>query len=296
MVFVQRLGFGVAAFVSRAAALAALGAAAAAGAGCAGLVGSMASDTLSAAILNQDDPALIDAGAPAYLLLIDGLISQSPDDEALLAAGAQLFALYGSRFADDGARAAALTAKARRYGTRAMCGDYAFACRWDGSDYSGYVEQLNRVTRRDIDLLYAFAISWLAHLDATSEDWSAVAELPWVEASLRRVLELDETHEQGAVHGYLGILNSLRPPALGGQPDVAKMHFERAIELSGGRDLSIKVEYARRYARLMFDQELHDRLLADVLAAPAEMPGMTLFNVLAKQDAERLLASSEDYF
>src|SRR5690606_30062833 len=165
-------------------------------------------------------------------LLVDGLISQNPDDETLLAAGAQLFALYGSRFAEDPARSVALTAKARRYGTRAMCAGYDWACAWDGSDYEGYVEQLNRVTGRDIDVLYAFAISWLAHLEATSEDWSAVAELPWVEASLQRVLELDETYERGAVHGYLGILNALRPPALGGRPDVAKSHFERAIELS----------------------------------------------------------------
>ena len=65
---------------------------------------------------------------------------------------------------------------------------------------------------------------------------------------------------------------------------------------SGGRDLSIKVEDARRYARLVFDQELHDRLLMDVLNAPVEAPGKTLFNVLAKQEAETLLASSKEYF
>ncbi len=81
--------------------------------------------------------------------------------------------------------------------------------------------------------LYSYAVSWLSNLDATSEDWTAVAELPWVEAVLERTLALDETYENGAVHGYLGILNSLRPPALGGKPEVAREHFERAIELSG---------------------------------------------------------------
>ena len=52
----------------------------------------MAADTLEAAILNQDDPELVASGVPAYLLLVDGLISQSPDNEPLLSAGAQLFA------------------------------------------------------------------------------------------------------------------------------------------------------------------------------------------------------------
>ena len=63
------------------------------------MIGGIAADTLSAAILNQDDPALVESGVPAYLLLIDGLISEHPDNVALLSAGAQLFALYGSRFA-----------------------------------------------------------------------------------------------------------------------------------------------------------------------------------------------------
>jgi hypothetical protein len=98
------------------------------------------------------------------------------------------------------------------------------------------------------------------------------------------------------VHTYLGILNSLRPPALGGRPDVAKAHFERSIELSAGLDLSTKVEYARRYARMMFDQELHDRLLEEVIAAPTQAPGRTLFNVLAKRDAAELLETSTEYF
>lgn len=264
--------------------------------GCTSLLGSIAADTLEAAILNQNDPALVESGVPAYLLLVDGLISQSPDDADMLAVGAQLFALYGSRFETDASRVAQLTAKARDYGRRAMCLAHAPACGWDGMPYDAFVGDLAEVGGRNIDYLYAYSVSWLSHLDATSDDWSAVAEVPWVEAALERTLELDESYEQGALHGYLGILNALRPPALGGEPDVAQAHFERAIELSDGRDLSIKVEYARRYARLMFDQELHDRLLTEVLEAPVEVPGYTLFNVLAQREARELLASAPGYF
>ena len=256
----------------------------------------MAADTLSAAVLNQDDPELVASGLPAYLLLVDGMISQSPDSEDLLAAGAQLFALYGSRFEPDDERRARMTAKARRYGQSSMCLAHAPACAWEGLPHDAFVSQLAELKAKKVDYLYAYSVSWLSYLDATSEDWTAVAELPWVDAALVRALELDEDYEDGALHGYLGILNALRPPALGGQPDVAKAHFERAIELSGGRDLSVKVEYARRYARLVFDQELHDSLLEDVLSSPTEAPGYTLFNVLAKQQAEELLETSQEYF
>jgi hypothetical protein len=263
--------------------------------GCASLIGGKAADTLSAVILDQDDPALIESGVPAYLLAIDGLISGHPDNIALLSGGAQLFAFYGSRFVTP-ERAVTLTAKARRYGDRAICLAHAPACHWADADYTQFVADLELVDKKDIGPLYSYAVAWLAQLDATSEDWTAVAELPWVEAVLERALALDETYENGALHAYLGILNSLRPPALGGKPDVAREHFERAIELSGGHDLSIKVEYARRYARLVFDQELHDRLLTEVLNAPVEAPSKTLFNVLAKQEAQTLLASSREYF
>jgi len=259
------------------------------------IIGAKAGNTLSAAILNQDDPDLVASGVPAYLLLVDGLISQYPDSAGLLVAGSQLFALYGSRFAPT-ERAAALTEKARRYGERALCLSYAPACKWSGIGYDQLVAELGNVERKNIGALYSYAVGWLANLDATSEDWNAVAELPWVEAVLERALALDETYESGAIHGYLGILDSLRPPALGGKPDIARAHFERAIELSGGRDLSIKVEYARRYARLVFDQELHDRLLTEVLNAPVDAPKLTLFNVLAKKEAEALLATSKEYF
>jgi len=264
-------------------------------AGCTSLIGGRAADTLAAAILNQDDPELVATGVPAYLLAVDGLIAQAPESAPLLSAGAQLFALYGSRFA-PAERTVALTAKARRYGERAICLAHEAACNWRGLDYDRFVAELAAVDDKDIGPLYAYAVSWLSYLDATSEDWTAVSELPWVQAVLERALALDEAYENGALHGYLGILNSLRPPALGGEPDVARAHFERAIELSGGRDLSIKVEYARRYARLVFDQELHDRLLTDVVNTPAEAPLFTLFNVLAKQEAEELLATSKEYF
>jgi hypothetical protein len=66
--------------------------------------------------------------------------------------------------------------------------------------------------------------------------------------------------------------------------------------LTDGKDLSIKVEYARGYARLVYDRELHDRLLNEVLVSDVKQPGFTLANSLAWQQAEELLASADEYF
>ncbi len=92
------------------------------------------------------------------------------------------------------------------------------------------------------------------------------------------------------------MIKSLRPAALGGEPEIARSHFERAIEISAGHNLMIKVLMAKHYARNVFDRELHDSLLTTVEAADADYPGYTLANSLAKLEAVKLLKESEDFF
>ena len=67
--------------------------------GCTIIVSSAATglaDNLSSSILNQDDPELVRAGAPSYLLLLDSFVEGSPDDPDILAAAATLYATYGA--------------------------------------------------------------------------------------------------------------------------------------------------------------------------------------------------------
>lgn len=267
--------------------------------GCASLVSSAASgfaDNLSLAVLNQTDPETVRDGAPAYLLLLDSLIEGNPEDPALLAAAADLYASYGAVFADDAARAARLTERARRYGSKALCLEYSPSCNWDDMDYETYERSLQGLSKKHADVVLSYGVASLSYIRAHSDDWTSLARLPHMEALLLRYLDLADGTSDSDAYTYLGILTTLRPPALGGEPEQGRAYFERSIELSGGKDLGAKVEFARGYARLMYDQELHDRLLEDVLAAEPEVPGYTLTNVLAQRDARALLESGTDYF
>ena len=89
-------------------------------------------------------------------------------------------------------------------------------------------------------------------------------------------------------------LRTLLPASMGGNPEQGKQHFELAIRYSEEKDLMAKVAYAERYARLVYDQQLHDRLLHEVLAADTEHPGLTLSNVLAQQQAALMM--NDEYF
>jgi hypothetical protein len=266
---------------------------------CASMVASAGSGlagNLNKAILNQDDPPLVRDGAPAYLLMLDSFVEGAPENEAVLSAAAELYSAYGAVFVDDPARARKLTTRGRAYGRRALCAAEEAACGiWD-LPYDEFRQNLQQVGAKQVPALYTFGLSWLAWIQAHSDDFSALAKLPQVQAVLRRVQVLDSHYEQANIEHFLGVLNTIRPPALGGDFEAGLAHYQKALEVSAERDLSIKVDFARYYARTLYDRELHDRLLEEVLAADPEQPGLTLFNTLAQDDAKDLLGSADDYF
>ncbi len=267
--------------------------------GCASLAASATgrmADNLSNAIANQDDPETVEAGMPAYLLMIDGLIEGDPQNENLLAAGSRLYGSYAAVFVKDAERAKRLAQRSRSYGERAMCAHDARLCNLWERPFDEFSKVVAVLKKDDMPVLYAGGAAWAGWIQANSSDWNAIANLARVKAMMTRVAALDETYEHGEAHLYLGVIATLLPPALGGKPEEGRVHFERAIKLSDGRDLMAKVEYARRYARITYDRPLHDRLLHEVLAADARVPGLTLANTLAKRQARELLASADSYF
>jgi len=267
--------------------------------GCASLVSSATSgftDSLSASILDQDDPETAKAALPTFMVTIDSLIRNNPDDPDLLASGATLYASYGAIFADDEVRASRLTSRARRYATTAMCETYRPSCEWPDHNYDEFVATLDGIKPKHSEMLYTYGFASLAYLRTHSSDWNALAELPQIEALFNHYLDISGDEVNGSVYTYMGVLLTIMPPAMGGRPDEARVHFEKAIALTDGNDLGAKVEYARMYARLLYDRELHDRLLNEVMAADHAHDGFTLSNVLAKEQAKVLLAEADDYF
>jgi hypothetical protein len=270
--------------------------------GCASVV-QKASDSfatnLGNAVLDSNDPATVRDGLPAYLLLLDSLIEgQKPHDKggaSTLLAAAKLYGAYSGNFTgDDKPRAQRLSQKAFDYAKRAMCLQDRALCAVADKD----VESFTRVVQadKDTELMYGLASAWAGYLQSHSDDWGAVADLPKVEILLNRVVALDPRHDHGQAYMYLGVLNSIRPESVGGKPELGRSYFEKSVELSGGRNLYAKTLEAEFYARLVFNKDLHDQLLNDVLAADPNAAGFTLINTLAQERAKKLLASGKDYF
>lgn len=269
------------------------------GIGCGALISSATSgvaDNLSQAVLDQQDSELVRDGAPAYLIAIDGLIEGDPENEKLLLAGARLYSAYASAFVDDEPRAELLTTRGKRYGERAICGRSELLCESAVGPFDRFEEALAKTREKDVPALYGWGSAWATWVQMNSSDYNAIADLPKVQALMERIVALDDGYEDGGPHLYLGVLYTLRPESLGGKPELGREHFEKSVDYSQGRNLMAKVMFARQYARLVFDQELHDRLLGEVVEADPVERGYTLSNVLAQDLARELLAESSEYF
>ncbi len=253
-------------------------------------------DNLSNAILNQDDPQTVKDASPAYLIMIDSLIEGDPKNVTTLLSGSKLYSSFTSAFVKDEVRSKRLAEKSLSYARRALCIDLQSLCHSLDSRLDHLYPIINSVGKSDLAVLYTFASAWAGWIQVNSDDWGAIAQIPKLTALFEHSITLDQHYDDGGSHLYLGVLASQIPPSLGGKPEQAKAYFESADKLSEGKNLMVKLLYAEHYARLVFDQELHDQLLKSVLSAEVEAPGLTLINSLAQQRASVLLKESTDYF
>ena len=259
-------------------------------------VTSRVTEGLTSAVLDHNDPETVRQGAPAYLLMVDAMIAGDPDNTGLLIAGAQLYSSYTSGFVDDQERASRLAERGRSYGWRGLCEVEPATCDCWQLPFDEFQAVINTIQQKHVPALFAAGVSWATWVKVNRADWIAVADKARVEAIMLRVTTLDEDYLDGAAYTYLGVLNSIIPAALGGKPEQGRKDFERAIELAQGKDLMTKVLLAQEYARMVFDRELHDRLLQEVIDADPNVPDLVLLNSMAQAQARILLAESDEYF
>ena len=267
--------------------------------GCAAIVAQQTSglaDALGSAIRANKDLQTVKDGAPAYLLLMDAMVQQDPESPALLLGAADLYSFYGGVFVDDPARAVLFANKAMTFATQGSCFEDALFCDWASLDREAFEARLAKLEPDHLATLNTVASVWVGWIQANSDDWNAIAQLNRVQQMIERVVALDPNYEQGTAQLYLGVLHTLLPPLQGGKPELGRSHFEAAIAASEGRNLLAKTYFAKFYARMVFEQELHHQLLTEVIDADFDDPQFNLMNELAKQEARMLLADEADYF
>jgi TRAP transporter T-component len=244
----------------------------------------------------QSDLILVRQGIPSYLMLIDGILQSNPENGDLLLAGAQAYAAYASVLDEDEQdRAAALSDRAKQYALKALDLTPPFKDAL-GKPLEVFQERLGKMDKKQVPTLFWVGNIWAGWI-ASNEGAAAMADLPWVEALMERVLELDPSFYYGGPHLFKAILLSARPEQFGGNLKKAQEHFQKALDYGQGKFLMTEVYYAEYYARQTLNRDLFVSTLKRVLETPAQVdPDLTLANTLAQRKAKKLLARVDEFF
>jgi hypothetical protein len=239
----------------------------------------------------QTDLDLVCEGAPAYLLMIDSMIASDPDNPSLLQIGAKSYSAYVAAMTECGSkegRISTMADKARLYGITLLARILPIAPK---DSLETLHQALQSRTTSDVPELFWGALAWTAWIQHQHGSPVSIADSVKVERIMLRLLELDETFQQGSVHLFFGGYCAAKPQIFGGRPDLSRMHFEKALAISQHSFLLVQTTYAETYARLTMDKDLHDKLLKEVVEFKlAEAPDSALSNQIAKRRAKRLLA------
>jgi len=243
--------------------------------------------------------------------LLDGLIEDNPDDEVLLNTSSKLLIAYvgllEARLESNPdiseterelieQQQKKLSDKALDRSAIAMCLHKQELCNLRNSSYVEFETKLKIASIEDIEYLYGLGSAWISWLQINAEDWNAIAQMPQIKLIMETVINIDENYEYAGGHMYLGVINSLLPVTMGGQPEKGKQHFENAIRLTEGKNLMAKVLYAQYYSRITYNEKLHTELIEDVLNSTEIQLSINLMNTLAKQKAEALKQSAVEFF
>ena len=160
--------------------------------GCVSTITGNFAEDLSHAIINNNDLETVKNGGPAYLLMVDSLLYDDPENEALLRAAADLYTAYSDVYVEDNLRSAKMTDKAMSYALRALCEDWSDSCGFRKLDFKSFAAIVRDMDEDCIPSIYTLGVTWAAWIQAHKEDWNAVAEISRVEELMNHILRLEE--------------------------------------------------------------------------------------------------------
>ena len=250
------------------------------------------------AMMAETDLVVARSALEANLVLVEGLIRSDPTNNRLPLVAAQGFTAYTLGFVEDTdpERAAALYLRGRAYANRWLV---------DGFDTDLLaIDRLDEFKAAVAALpdealpgIFWLGNSWASAIMLNLTDIASISGLPRVEALMQRVIEINENYYFAGAHLFFGGYYGARPLMLGGDPDQAREHLNRQIELTDGQVLLGHVFMVKYVHLAALDGEAAETMLEQVLAFDiSTAPENTrLVNRIAQAKAAFLLEHLEEY-
>lgn len=251
------------------------------------------------AIFEESDLKFAEQSIPANVTLLEALYrAKNNDDDHLTLLLTQAYTGYALGFVEDNdpERAKAFYIRGREYGLRALKKNKLFAAAVDEGPEE-YKAAVASFSDDDVPLIFWTANAWGNLIKLSIGDPAALGDLYKVNALMDFVLAKDERYYYGSAHLYFGTILATTPKNLGGKPDSAKYHFDKCLEIGGGKFLLPYVYLAQSYAVQVQDKALFESSLKTVEDASIDiLPEQRLINSIAKEKAKALLAKENDLF
>lgn len=252
------------------------------------------------AMNRETDYELARASIPANIKMIEALLLADPGNTAYRIQAAMAFYGYSMAFVDeaDSVRAIKLYQRAMAHAEIALTDAGVTPAMLKGQPAS-LDAALAKLDVRAVPALFWTASAWAKLIELQLDEPERLAELPRVEALMRRALVLDEAYYHGSAHVFFGVYYGGRAPMFGGDFVRSAQHFDRAAQLTQNRMLWIDVYRAQYLQRQMNDRAAFHQTLSKVVNAPDSAkidPDLNFANMLAKRKAAELLAQEEDLF
>lgn len=266
----------------------------------------------SIALDREADPQFAREAMPASLKTLETFLASAPDNPKLLEMLARGYYSYSFAFLEGdlerariymaeeeeintiASRAVGFYLRSRDYGFD-LVGSEALKVAALAGDEEALKRELKELDKEHAAGLFWIGSGWASAINLSKDDSDLVGRLNVVERIMERVLELDEDYFDAGVHTFFGVLYGSRPVMFGGDPDRAKVHFEKAMAKFGTTNHMIPYLYARFWAVQVQDGEFFVTQMRRVATNnPDATPDRRLNNTVARERAEFWLKNREE--
>ena len=250
------------------------------------------------ALYKETDLELAKGAFPPNISLMEGMLINDPDNEALLEYIIQAYYGYAFSFveSDDKQRASRFYLRGFRHGQHLL--------QLQGLElhlYKATLEELqteiNKLDEDHVAALFWTASCWVKWIDMNRDSASSLAQLPKAVMFMQRVAELNEHFFMDGPNLFFAVYYGSRSPLLGGDLKLSKQYFDKVRKANKGQLLLADLFEAQYLDRQQFNLTAFRQHLNYVISAPIDInQEIALLNAVAKEKARQLLKMEDKWF
>ena len=266
----------------------------------------------STVFTGDSDPELVRDALPFAIKMYESLLEATPKHQGLMYTTGSLFIMYANAFVQGPAdmlpfeewqikeeevkRAKQLYLR----GSEILCN--ALEAKYRGFGRAAAQEGelqpfLKKCKKEDAGLLYWAAAGGIAAYSIDVLDFDLSARIPEWSAMVHRAYELDPDFGVAALDEFFILFYASLPELMGGDKELAKVHFQRALEKTGGNSVGAYVSYAQSICIPAQDYETFKDCLEKALAIDPNADISTrLVTILSQRKARWLLDTAYNFF